>query len=484
MLPPLYARVLAARPDSVPADIRRQLCLYTKQNTRRNDAALAEVRAFVRACATSGVRVLPLRLPALVAGLYRDPALRQYEPYDLLVRGREITRAAEVLRACGFLPVYPLTPRQDTALRRSRGSAYHHPALGVRLQLHDRVTAAYFPVRLDPSDLWRRRRVLPGAGSLEVPSAEDLLLLTCIHGAFHLWGQLAWVSDLAWQLECEQALDWDALLGRARAAHAERLLLLGLALADQLLESPLPPAVQRRIAHDAEVGALTSAVRARLLEPAGGRTGERLRFRLRVRERLGDRLRYGVGFPLTPTVEDWKALALPDLLFPVYTALRPLRLAASRATATVARRAPFMTTPAVPPSPSRARQRGAADTLYDLGCGDGRIVVTAAQRYGVRAVGVDLDPARIAESRARGRAAGVEHLVTFIQGDALAVDLRAASVVTLWMLQTLNLHLRPKLRAELRPGARIVSHSFDMGDWTPARTRLVPHGGDATIAYL
>jgi len=109
------------------------------------------------------------------------------------------------------------------------------------------------------------------------------------------------------------------------------------------------------------------------------------------------------------------------------------------------------------------------DVVYDLGCGDGRLVVTAAKRFGARGVGVDIDPERIAESQANARAAGVEGMVTFKQQDALATDVSEATVVTLYLLSSSNLRLRPLLTRQLRPGARIVSHTFSMGDWEPAK---------------
>ena len=110
----------------------------------------------------------------------------------------------------------------------------------------------------------------------------------------------------------------------------------------------------------------------------------------------------------------------------------------------------------------------ATDVVYDLGCGDGRIVIAAAKKYGVRAVGVDLDPDRIREARANAKAAGVEALVTFIVGDLFKTDLREASVVTLYLLPELNRRLIPKLFAELKPGARVLSHDWDMGkNWPP-----------------
>lgn len=107
------------------------------------------------------------------------------------------------------------------------------------------------------------------------------------------------------------------------------------------------------------------------------------------------------------------------------------------------------------------------DVVYDLGCGDGRIVITAAERFGARGVGIDYDPERIAEANANAARRGVQDLVTFIQQDAMQADVSEATVVTLYLLSSSNRRLRPILTRQLRPGARIVSHAFRMGDWQP-----------------
>ncbi len=108
-----------------------------------------------------------------------------------------------------------------------------------------------------------------------------------------------------------------------------------------------------------------------------------------------------------------------------------------------------------------------SDVVYDLGCGDGRIVVTAAKEFGAHAVGVDIDPERIKEANENAKKAGVSNLVKFVQGDLYEADIKPATVVTLYLLPNVNLKLRPKLQRDLKPGTRVVSHSFDMGDWKP-----------------
>lgn len=115
------------------------------------------------------------------------------------------------------------------------------------------------------------------------------------------------------------------------------------------------------------------------------------------------------------------------------------------------------------------------DVVYDLGCGDGRIVITAAKQFGARGVGIDIDPQRIKESNANAVTAGVTDKVKFMNADIFAdsTSLREASVVTLYLLPSLNVKLIPKLMKELRPGTRIVSNSFDMGEWEPEKTMEV-----------
>jgi SAM-dependent methyltransferase len=131
-------------------------------------------------------------------------------------------------------------------------------------------------------------------------------------------------------------------------------------------------------------------------------------------------------------------------------------------------RAPFVATPPdVVDRMLTLANVGPRDVVYDLGCGDGRIVIAAAQKFGARGVGVDIDPARIFEAEQNAKKAGVERLVRFEIRDALKTDVSDATVVTLYLLSALNVQLRPILTRQLRPGSRIVSHSFAMGDWEP-----------------
>jgi precorrin-6B methylase 2 len=124
------------------------------------------------------------------------------------------------------------------------------------------------------------------------------------------------------------------------------------------------------------------------------------------------------------------------------------------------------------------------DVVYDLGCGDGRIVVTAAKNYEVKAVGVDLDPQRVQEAEQNVRLNGVEHLVTIKHQNIFDTDVSEASVVMLYLYPSVNLALKPALLNQLKPGSRVVSHAFDMGDWEPERKVIVEHEGAPYVIYL
>jgi SAM-dependent methyltransferase len=123
-----------------------------------------------------------------------------------------------------------------------------------------------------------------------------------------------------------------------------------------------------------------------------------------------------------------------------------------------------------------------SDTVYDLGCGDGRIVVAAAKDFGAHGVGIDINPVRIREANENAKKAGVEKQVRFEENDLFEADIHEATVVTLFLLSDINLKLRPKLLRDLKPGTRVVSNTFTMGDWKPDKEFTV--GSDDEASYL
>ena len=124
------------------------------------------------------------------------------------------------------------------------------------------------------------------------------------------------------------------------------------------------------------------------------------------------------------------------------------------------------------------------DVVYDLGSGDGRIVVTAAKKYGVKAIGFEIDPQRIKESHENIKKAGVENLVEIRQQDIRTVDLSPATVLTMYLLPEVNLMIRPNIWKQMKPGSRVVSHDFDMGDWKRSRPNILKTARAGTIRSI
>ena len=160
--------------------------------------------------------------------------------------------------------------------------------------------------------------------------------------------------------------------------------------------------------------------------------------------------------------------AVPALIFCALWAAVPLPAQHTEST-------PALDVPYVPTRPELVDQMlkladiKKTDTVIDLGCGDGRIVITAAAKYGAHGIGYDLNPERIKEANENARKAGVADRVKFVEGNLFDADIHAATVVTLYLLPDVNMRLRPKLLKDLKPGTRVVSHAFDMGDWKPEK---------------
>ena len=168
---------------------------------------------------------------------------------------------------------------------------------------------------------------------------------------------------------------------------------------------------------------------------------------------------------------------------PALAAVFGLALAAAAAAQTPALDVPYVPTPMVVVEEMlRMGQVDKDDFLIDLGSGDGRIVVTAAERFGTRGYGVDINPVRLQEAEANAKNANVTHLVKFENRNLFETDLSKADVLTMYLLSSVNLKLRPKILETMRPGTRVVSHDFDMGEWQPDEQVHVP--GDGSPVYL
>lgn len=331
LLPLLHLHLGEAAPDLVPPAVLEELRARAAEAAHAGLRLTAALLRLLDRMDAAGVRALPYKGPVLAVVAYGSVGLRSFSDLDVLVPLPELDRAAGVLEAEGYRPRYRFTPRQDAAFRRVDGDyPWEHPETGVRVELHARVSSGRFGVPLGTEELWARAGRVPlGGRSIPALSREDLLLVLAVHGCKHRWERLEWICGVAELLRARDEPDWSVLLGRARELGAERMLLLALALARDLLDAPLPPGVSVRVAADPGAAALAAEAAQGLFgRPDPSPTAGNLLFNLRAQQGWPERLRYAARWLVVPTPEDWKSLPLPDPLFPAYSALRPLRLAA------------------------------------------------------------------------------------------------------------------------------------------------------------
>lgn len=476
LVPDLYERVSALDPGKLTQGHGETLAEVARLAGRSNLAFLNEMLRLNREFEAAGIPVIPFKGPALAWLAYPNFARRTYTDLDFVLPQRCIPQATSVLQACGYIPVFTPVEGQAGQNGPSLGQYAFSPRGGRSfVELHTERTLRYFSRPLDLEELSARLiRLEIGGQTVRTFSVEDLLVMLCVHGAKHFWERLAWIVDIA-QLITVCEVNWRLLAEIVEKTQSKRLLLLGLYLAHEMFDAPLPKSILASAQSDAQVQWLAIKVFELYSRSSDSRLGvfPRAVFRLRSCDGLWQGLRKLVRLSMIPTESDRETIRLPAFLSPVYSLVRLFRLVGQYGLNRGVKPdlAIYVPTPQeIIDQMLSLAQVAPGDVLYDLGSGDGRIVVTAAERYGIRAVGVENNPTRIAEARANARRHGVEDRAQFILGDAKKVDLKGATVITMYLGADGNLRLADRLREQLRSGARIVSRDFLIYGWNPERT--------------
>jgi hypothetical protein len=333
MEPLLYWHLKAVAPEArqaMPTDVWREIEQSFFYNIGKNLFLTRELLEIQAALAQQGIDAVPYKGPLVAAAFYSNPALRQYCDLDIFVSRGDILRARDVLRSLHFAPEFPWTAAQERAhLYYEDEYVFHRAADDITVELHWEFNARRSGLMLDTAHVWKQREAVVLNGmTVDTFAAQELLLVLCVHGYKHFWERLAWICDIAQMVKTRPDMAWDAVLLRAKAAGIQRILYLGLTLARDLLAAPLPPSIDELVRHDAATQKLADQVRANLFPVQYHRPtpGEMLRYHASMRERWVDKLSMGLRAATTPTLKDWAALPLPSSLFPLYYALRPLRL--------------------------------------------------------------------------------------------------------------------------------------------------------------
>ena len=319
------------REAPIPPSAAAELRARHRAGVHRSLLLAAELRRMLEALEAEGIPALAYKGPALAMQAYGDLSLRTFVDLDVLVRPRDVPRAAAVLAGEGYAPALAMSPRQERHFRRLDGDyPLVHAETGTLVELHARVSSVRFCMPVETEALVDRAVPVPiGAAEVRTLGDDDLLLVLCIHGAKHRWKRLEWVAAVAELLRAGRG-DLDAVFARAAEVRARRTVLLGLEVARRLLDAPVPESVALEAIDDGGVADLADEAVERIFaggpEEEGAETPANLIFNFRARDGAMDRARYAWRWAFAPTPKDWGWAHLPDALFPLYRVVRPVRL--------------------------------------------------------------------------------------------------------------------------------------------------------------
>ena len=328
LIPIVYRQLDLLVKDQLPGEVGKRFKKDYQENAARNLIFVDELTVLLDRLENAGVAAIVFKGPALAVLAYGDLNVRRFVDLDLIVRRADVTRAIEVLTESGYVSSRDLTDEQQSVLLRTQHNLQF--ACGrVIVELHWQVSSELFAATVTAEKFWESLSTLELNGrKLKTLSTEDLLFALCVHGSRHLWQRLAWICDIDRLVTNNQTVNWSKLCERAKWANAERMFLLGPALAARLLGTHLPAVLATAIARDKRIEALCEQIGARLFdgpEPSPVPILTVIRFNLLIRSGWRSRIRYG-RFLFAPTDSDLVAFRLRPQLHFIHYFLRPLRL--------------------------------------------------------------------------------------------------------------------------------------------------------------
>jgi hypothetical protein len=328
LAPILHNTLVRPCAEPVPEYVASRLRDCYRESAKRNFILTTQLLDLLRAFATEGIAVVPVKGPALAESLYRDPALRPFSDLDILVRPRDVPAALRLLSREGYSLASHMARVPTPTLLNLNFELLLHRKQRAPVDLQWKVGLADYPFCIDPEMLWRSLTRCQIAGSEAASlSAEALMLFLCVHGAKHAWSRLQWLGDVARLVRAQP--DWESTMKFAAEAGCRRPLLLALLLAHELLEAPVPQEILICARGIDAVQRLACEVVAHLncFPPREPESMELTRFNSRMAEQAWQKARIYAALLKAPTDKELEILLLPEKLFFLYYPLRGVRLA-------------------------------------------------------------------------------------------------------------------------------------------------------------
>jgi hypothetical protein len=327
----LLYRSLSRLGDLVPSAALASLRQRYEKNVHKSLFLARELIRILDCLDGLGIEVISYKGVVLSEVYYGDMALRQSGDMDLFVRKHDVARITGAVRDLGYTPRVPVPENaEEDYIASGYECTFDSPAGRNLLELQWALQPRFYAVDFDMDGMFERAVSVTVAGRrVRTPSPEDLLLVLAVHAAKHVWGRLIWLCDIAQMLEREN-LNWNWVQARARESGIERILRITLLLANRLLTTALPEAIEKSILADRDARAFADEIATAVAAGVSYEEQQVSYFRLmmRLRERKADRLRFLARLTFTPGPGEWEAVRLPKPLFPLYRLVRLARLAA------------------------------------------------------------------------------------------------------------------------------------------------------------
>lgn len=330
VMPLLYRSLSRVDRQLVPPETMARLRMLYMQNAARNIRLTRELLRLLDLFEAKGIQAIPFKGPALTQQIYGDITYRSFVDLDIIVHRKDVLLAKEVLISEDYQPEVALNPAQEKVFIASECEYnFRHKAKGILVEVHWRINPSCYCISFDVEDVWPRASTTELDGRrVSTLSPEDQLISLCIHGARHNWKEMKHICDAAGLVNLQKDLDWEKAICFAREQHIERIVLLGLLLAERLFRVQPPEDISIRMTQNSALQHLASRLEHNLyagLEGSCRLVGETT-FWFQARERMRDRVSCIIRLAIEPTQIDLMKTPLPIRLYPLYYLIHPARL--------------------------------------------------------------------------------------------------------------------------------------------------------------
>lgn len=311
-----------------PKELQECFTSETSELVKHELLLTGELLRVYSALTRAHIDVLAFKGPVLAARLYGDKPYRHFTDIDLLIRKEDFQCTSQILLEHGYTYAQPINAAQRwSELNFQNAIEFEHSESHAVIDIHWDVVRNFYSVPFNTAGFFSRAVNIELHGkSIRCLAAEDLLLVLAVHGGKHTWKRLDWIVDIKHLLTSYPDLDWAKVISEARNKHIERMLLVALCLPQQLFQSALPPEIEQMIAKDREVLNITRYCINALVNETTLNLWQECKLDIWMREHPAKKLRYLFYRLATPHGEDWRFVALPSILYPLYYLVRPVRL--------------------------------------------------------------------------------------------------------------------------------------------------------------